>query len=565
LGVIGRGANSEIVGNKPDGTLECEECGNCVEVCPVGALTSSNFRFKARPWDIEDTVTTCTYCSDGCQLKLSVREGKVVRAWSKDMTGINEEFLCIKGRYGNEFVNSPDRIRTPLVRHHGRFEPVSWDEAIEYVAARLKEMKTTQGPESIACIGSPRLTNEDLYVFNKLARHVIGTPRVSHISDYDWRPFFSHLSAPLATQEEIRTGRKTLLLIGGNPPEFNPLTAYSFRAAVDRNGSHLIYVNSRPLRRMQHATDFLHIRKGSEPAFILALLDASQLDKAAECTKLSKERLSGLRQIIEKSDDVVILIGKEVSGAALEAAALLGGRLADGGRRRVRMLPLLRYNNSLGALDMGLTGDLPAAEEIGETIKALYLVGGDLIRFYGEPWREALERAEFVVVHELFMTKTAEHADVILPAMSFAELDGTFTNNGGQVQRVRRALDVVGDLRPDWMINTLIAKAMGQDLGIKGSIPAIFKEISETVPGYEGISYAQIGREGAVQTNRPLARGVSFESVLNQLKAQVEQIDLTADVIAEPPPLGVGLFEPGTLTEHVPLLRQAFGWNGRKG
>lgn len=559
LGVLGRGARSVIIGNKRDGSLECEQCGNCVEVCPVGALTSANFRFKARPWDIEDTITTCTYCADGCQMKLSVREGKIVRAWAKDMTGINHEFLCIKGRYGNEFANSPDRIRTPLVRRNGRLEPAGWDEAIGLVAARLKELKTKYGPDSIACIGSPRLTNEVLYVFNKFAREVIGAPSVSLVAD-DWRPFFKHLSSPLATQEEIRTGRKTLVLIGGNPPEYNPLTAYSLRFAVRENGSRLIYANARPLQRMQHATEFLHIRPGSEPALILALLDETQLDKAAACTNLTVEQLCGLRRTLEQSQDVVFLIGPEVCGAAMEAAAMLGRQWSTNGRQ-VRLLPLLRFNNSLGALDMGLTDDLPAPEDVGQSIKALYLVGAELIRYGGAQWCDALERAEFVVMHQLFMTPSCERADVVLPAMSFAEIDGTFTNNGGQVQRVRRALDAPGERRPDWMIIRLVAKSMGQDMDLKSSAPALFKDMAEQIPGYEGISYARLAQEGAVQTQRPMARGVNMESVMNRLNAQVEAVDQSRAMNNDPPPLGEGLFERGSLVEHVPLLAKVFGWD----
>jgi len=563
LGVLGRGAHSQIVGNRHDGKIECEQCGNCVEVCPVGALTSTNFRFKARPWDIEDTVTTCTYCADGCQLKLSVREGRVVRAWAKDMTGINHEFLCIKGRYGNEFVNSPDRIRAPLIRRNGQLEPATWDEAISLVASRLKEIKAKHGADSIACIGSPRLTNEVLYVLSKFAREVIGTSWVSQATEDDWRPFFKTLTSPLATQEDIRTGKKTLLLIGGNPPEYNPLTAYSLRYAVRENGSRLIYVNARPLQRMQHAAEFLHIRPGSEAAVILALLDQTHLETAAECTNLSLDQLHALRQTIEHSDDLVILIGKDVSRAALEAAGTLGEQLATDGQR-VRLLPLLRFNNSLGALDMGLTSDMPAIEDVGPNIKALYLVGAELIRYGGTQWRDALDRAEFTVVHQLFMTETAQRADVVLPAMSFAEIDGTFTNDGGQVQRVRRALNAHGERRPDWMIIRLVAKGLGQDMDLRSSATAMLKEMAEHVPGYEGITYPQLDREGAVQTKRPPAKGVNLENIMNRLKAQVDAIDRGVEMVTEPPPLGEGLFERGALVEHVPLLARAFGWNGQK-
>jgi len=586
LGVRGRGAHSVIVGNRPDGTLACENCGNCVEVCPVGALTSANFRFRARPWDIRDTVTTCTYCSDGCQLRLSVRDGRVVRAWAKDLTKmdaefankvlfsfqtapetrhnwINEEFLCLKGRYGNEFVNSPDRLTVPLLRRNGRLEPATWDEALKYVAQRLLEIKRAYGPESIACIGSPRLTNEDLYVLAKFGRQVVETPHVTHAMDVDWRPFFKRLTVPLLTQPELRERMPTILLIGGNPPEYNPLTAYSLRAAVHRHGARLFIVGARPISRLQVATRFFHIRPGSEPAIWLALLDEGEVERAAEATLLTREELRELRRIVWEADRLALLVSREVTGPALEAAAVLGGMLQAEGGRIVRVLPLLRFNNSLGALDMGLVAEMPAPEQVGPQIKALYLMGCDLVRFYGDAWRQALARAELVVAHELFMTRTAELAHVVLPAMSFAELDGTFTNNAGQVQRIRRALSATGDWRPDWMIIDQIAARMGADLGCRYSAANIFREIAETIPGYQGITYARLNEEGAIQTERPLMplEAIDRARLLERLRAQVETIDRTAERLQEPAPLGIGLFEPGTLTEHVPLLRQAFGWD----
>ncbi|MCS7158511.1 MAG: molybdopterin-dependent oxidoreductase [Blastocatellia bacterium] len=585
LGVRGRGAHSVIVGNRADGTLECENCGNCVEVCPVGALTSANFRFRARPWDIRDTVTTCTYCSDGCQLRLSVRDGRVVRAWAKDLTKmdaefankvlfsfrtapetrhnwINEEFLCLKGRYGNEFVNSPERLTVPLVRRNGRLEPTSWEEALKYVAHRLLEIKRRYGPESIACIGSPRLTNEDLYILAKFGRQVVETPHVTHAMDFDWRPFFKRLTVPLLTRPALREQMSTILLLGGNPPEYQPMTAYSLRAAVHRRGARLYIVGARPISRLQVATRFFHIRPGSEPAVLLALLDEGEIERAAEATQLTREELQELRRIVWESDRLALLVSCDVTGPALEAAAVLGGLVQAKGGGIVRVSPLLRFNNSLGALDMGLVAELPTPEHVGPQIKALYLMGSDLVRFYGEAWREALMRAELVVAHELFLTRTAELAHVVLPAMSFAELDGTFTNNAGQVQRIRRALSAAGDWRPDWMIIEQIAAKMGADLGCRYSVVNIFREIAETIPGYQGITYARLNEEGAIQTERPLLplEAIDQTRLLERLRAQVETIDRTAERLHEPAPLGVGLFEPGTLTEHVPLLRKAFGW-----
>ncbi len=563
LGVKGRGARCRIVGNLPNGQLDCENCGNCVEVCPVGALTSSNFRFRARPWDIQDTVTTCTYCADGCQLRLSVRGGKVVRAWTKDLNGINEEFLCIKGRYGNEFVNSPERLRGPLVRRNGRLAPASWEDAIGWVSERLGDIRLRYGSDSIACVGSPRLTNEDLYALAKFGRNVLGTSRVSHITDTEWTEFFQNLSAPLATQTEIRKGPKTLVLIGGNPPEFNPLTAYSLRRAVQLSGARLIAIGAQPLARLKETEQFFHIGRGAEPAVVLALLDETKLELAAVRSGLHPDDLIRLRQIIQKSSEVVFLIGKEVSGPALAAAGALGARWQSP-ERSIWLHPLLRFNNSMGAIDLGLTTEFPRPEEIGASIRALYLTGCDLVRFYGEHWQSALDRADLIIVHELFLTRTAEQAHVVLPAMSFAELDGTFTNAGGQVQRVRRALDVSGDLRPDWLIISQIAKLMGADLGDRGSSANLLKEISEKIPGYEGVSFTSLGKMGAISVTRNSGTKIDWPDLIARMVAQVQEIDMTSGRSEEAAPLGFGLFEPGTLTSHVPLLVEAFGWDEGK-
>lgn len=224
----------------------------------------------------------------------------------------------------------------------------------------------------------------------------------------------------------------------------------------------------------------------------------------------------------------------------------------------------MRYNNSMGALDMGLTFGPVPPEEVGASVKALYLAGCDPAGERGEAWRAALARAELVIVQELFPTATAERAHVVFPAMSFAEIDGTFTNGAGQVQRVRRARDVAGEWRPDWLIISQVVKAMGADLGDGGSSSALLREISRQVPGYEQVSFANLSKQGPVTVARPLQVEVDWPDLLNRLASQVEAVDPGEDRPTEPPRLGSGLFRLGTLTGHVPLFAAALG-SGERG
>ncbi len=177
LGVVNRGAVSEIAPNHGD-HLECDECGMCIDICPVGALTSGTYRYKTRPWEMEHVGTICTHCSNGCKTTLGVRNGQIIRGNNRDRSGINGEFLCIKGRYGFDFSDHPDRLQSPLVRVDGKFEPVSWSKALQAIAEKFQQVKTLGG--TIGIIGSNHTTNEENYYLQKFARQVLGTNNIDH-------------------------------------------------------------------------------------------------------------------------------------------------------------------------------------------------------------------------------------------------------------------------------------------------------------------------------------------------------------------------------------------------
>jgi NADH-quinone oxidoreductase subunit G len=229
----GRGANT-VIGTY-GGWLDCSQCGNCIEVCPTGTLLDATYRHQARPWELTQTVSTCTYCSDGCQMSLSSRADELMRVVARDryVNGLNGEFLCIKGRFGHPFVNHEDRLRTPLIRYQkgGKLIPATWDEAIRHVAERLDAVVDAHGPNSLGVIGSPRITNEANYLLYKFSTELVGTTNYTTTDAFSLKPFFANLGGALTTHRDIRYA-KTILLIGGEPEELQPLTGKQVRQAV---------------------------------------------------------------------------------------------------------------------------------------------------------------------------------------------------------------------------------------------------------------------------------------------------------------------------------------------
>src|SRR5687768_17306180 len=562
----GRGANT-VIGTY-GGWLDCSQCGNCIEVCPTGTLLDATYRHQARPWELAQTITTCSFCSDGCQMSLGSRGGEVMRAVARDryVNGINGEFLCIKGRFAHPFVNHEDRIRTPLIRYKkdGKLIPATWDEAIKHVARRLDEIVDANGRNSLAVIGSPRITNESNYVLHKFATELVGTENYGATDAFSLRPFFDNLTAPLATHRDIRYA-KTILLIGGEPEELQPLTGRQIRQAVRNGAAKLIVVNSRKIRLVEQALQFVHIRPGSEDAFVLALAD-----KGADSTsKLGIEGadLEAVRQAIsETQGDLIIMFGGELSGPAQAVIAALPSSLrADG--RRLLLHPLPIYNNSFGVHDMGLMNGPQSIEQMldaaGDSIRAMYIAG----KFLPEHLRgreDALSKLEFLVVQELFETDTTAFADVVLPAASFAEVDGTFTNNDGFVQRVRQSIPPVHSAKPDWVITAQIAEELGVDFGFQMSASAVFREIAEHVPAYAELRYPSLKDEThPMQARHAIAPQRDLSATLNSLNATVEALPETSEKILVTPKVGHELFKIGALTGKTPQFHLLAAGNPR--
>ncbi|MFL6468536.1 MAG: molybdopterin-dependent oxidoreductase [Pyrinomonadaceae bacterium] len=533
-----RGA-STVIGTY-GGWLNCSQCGNCIEVCPTGTLLDGVYRHETRPWELDQTITTDVYSSDGMQLSLGSRNGEVHRIVARDryVNGLNGEFLDVKARFAHEFINHPDRIKTPMIRYSkgGKLIPATWDDAIKFSAEKLSSFGN-----SVGVIASPRLTNESIFTLGDFAKELVGTSNFAISDKHDMSAFFANLSVPLCTHNEIRHA-STILLIGGEPDEEQTYTAKQIRQAVRNGGAKFIVVNDTPIRLTTRASQFIHVNAGSIDAFALAAVDPKYDSDIAAKMGIDANEIDAARKTISESQgDVIIMVGAELSSDA-QAIIAAGASSLNGEGRRVLLHPLAPYNNSVGAIDM-----LPGAKTVGEVAKnsKALMIAGSLQD------ASILAGKEFVVVQELFETETTDHADVVLPAASFAEVDGTFTNNAGQVQRVRKSIEPLHRSKPDWMITLLLARAMGAEIDAEFSASTIFRSIAESVPAYEGLRYPILKDESnPVQAKYSVAeRGVAGD--VETLRKAVEKMQ-PGEKYYQMPQVGHKLHRLTTMTSKTP-------------
>ena len=512
LGVGSRGVQSVILPNQP-GELACEECGMCIDICPVGALTSGTYRYQTRPWEMTYVGEPCAHCSNGCKTTLSVRNNEILRANNRDHSGFNGEFLCAKGRFGFDFTSNPDRIRQPLVRRNGSLEPASWEDALEEVARRLKQAHATHGPSAIGVIGSNHTTNEENYLLNRFARVTLGTNNIDHHRTADYTGLAAALGPgaknSLATMADIYNAN-AVLLVGNDVTQQNPLVAWQIRTGVRHHGLKLYAINSRPSKIHRQAKIAVEARAREAVRWLAS--EQGQLD--AKTT----EGLVQLKAALEAESDVVVLFGAEIQGAAIRDLISLGARFGG----KTKFMALGDYSNSRGAADMGILPDrLPgyahlsdASErgrfsriwggEISEQpglsahdmidaalagkMKALYVVGSNPLKTFAVSSPDLLAGLELLVVQDMFLTETALRADVVLPAASTYEKDGSLTNTAGEVQLTHRAIDPQGP-RSDFDLLRILSHQLGM-LGLGTPIrlrtpEAAFEEIRQYVAGYD--------------------------------------------------------------------------------
>jgi NADH-quinone oxidoreductase subunit G len=480
--VANRGVIAEIVPNHHD-HLECDECGACIDICPVGALTSGSYRYQTRPWEMDHVGTICTHCADGCRTTLGVRNGKIIRGNNRDRSGINDEFLCIKGRYGFDFTEHPERLQSPMLRSGENFEPISWSQAIELIGQRFTQTRIRNGKFGV--IGSNHTTNEENFFLAKFARQGLGTKNIDHHRTGDLATLFDSLSDRhnvLATTAELYHA-KSVLIVGSDLSQQHPFLAFQARADVRHHSAHIYTVTSGPVREEQQAVASVRIEKGGELAGVESLRD-----------KLKAE------------PELVIAFGDAIQGDALRKLIAFGDSLGI----PVKYVCLVDYSNSRGAFDMGLIprdGGMSREQMLSAAdLDVLWVVGANPLKN-----AKLASSSAFVVVQDMFLTETARRADIVLPAASAYEKNGTVTNVCGEVQRLKQAAKVMG-AKTDLEIFGMLAKEMDLHLGIW--LPdKVFEEIRKTVHGYN-VPLPVIATGGAAPTTPLNGRVAALPGVI---------------------------------------------------
>jgi NADH-quinone oxidoreductase subunit G len=491
LGVQNRGVSSIIAPNQGD-HLECEECGMCIDICPVGALTSGAYRYKTRPWEMKHVGTVCTHCGDGCKTTLGVRRSdtgmEIVRGDNRDKSGTNGDFLCIKGRYAFDFANHEKRLTHPLIRKNGKLAPATWEEAFELVGKTLANIRDTEGGSAIGVIGSTRTTNEEAYLLSKFARTVLQTNNVDHHRTADFPALAAALRGKPDTMATMADAYNApaILLIGNDPTEQHPLLAWQIRNNVRLHRARLYVVNSESIKLQRQATSFAQIPAGSESKVAAFLAGDDAASDALASGATNKDAWITFRDKLRGEQNLLIIFGSEIRGKNVADIIAFGSGVSG-----AKFICLADYANSRGAADMGLYPDLlPGYHTVagnsafhhewgalpkntgldtasmidaakGGKLKALYVIGSNPIgRLNIDPF---VFSKSFVVVQDMFLTETAITADVVLPAANAYEKSGTMTNTCGDVQLVKKAGDVSGT-KSDFEMIVRVADAMGYDV-----------------------------------------------------------------------------------------------------
>ena len=590
IGMAGRGHDAEIVFdmNDPMGASTCVACGECVQACPTGALMEATALDAAQQGDSKaydrEVESVCPYCGVGCQLSFKIKDDKI--AWVDGVDGpANENRLCVKGRFGFDYVAHPHRLTRPLIRRDDapakglnvdpanwqtHFREASWDEALDAAAAGLSRMRDTHGGKSVAGFGSAKCSNEEAYIFQKLIRTGFGHNNVDHCTR------LCHASSVAALMENVGSGAVTAtfneienadvaIVIGANPTENHPVAATYFKQFAKRGGK-LIVMDPRGQGLRRHATHMLQFRPGTDVAMLNGIMhtiveeglyDEQYIqamtegfdemrahlkdfppEKMAELCGIPAETLREVARTFARAEAAMVFWGMGVSqhihgtdnSRCLISLALMCGHV---GRPGAGLHPLRGQNNVQGASDAGLIPMvLPDYQPVGsgevrdlfrsiwnaeidpepgltvvEIIDAIY--GGDIKGMYVmgenpamsdpdvEHARDALAKLDHLVVQDIFLTETANYADVILPATAWAEKTGTVTNTNRQVQMGRPAVPPPGDAREDWWITNELAKRLGLDWGY--SHPRdIFGEMKKSMKSLDNITWDRLERENVV-------------------------------------------------------------------
>ena len=590
IGMAGRGFTEKIVFDfdDPMGASTCVACGECVQACPTGALMPATLLNEANVRTVypdREVASVCPYCGVGCQVTYHIKDDKLTHVSGRNGPA-NQNRLCVKGRFGFDYVHHPHRLTQPLIRREGvrkhahdtvdpanpwtHFRPASWEEALDRAASGLKRIRDRDGSRALAGFGSAKCTNEEAYLFQKLVRAGFGTNNVDHCTR------LCHASSVAALLETIGSAAVTatfnecrnsdvIIVIGANPTENHPVAATFFKQAAKR-GAQLIVMDPRGQALKRHATHMLQFKPGADVAMLNGILNAivteglydrqyveaqtANFKAFAEHIKdftpeemapicgIPAQTLRAVARSYARAQSAIIFWGMGVSqhvhgtdnARCLIALALICGQV---GRPGTGLHPLRGQNNVQGASDAGLIPmffpdyravDNPVIRAVVEqawgakldpkrgltvveimkavhadVIKGMYVLGENPAM--SDPdlnhAREALAHLEHLVVQDIFLTETAFHADVILPASAWPEKHGTVTNTNRQVQMGRPALPLPGEARLDWQVTQEIARRIGLDWNYRHP-GEVYTEMASLMPALANISWDRIEKESAV-------------------------------------------------------------------
>ncbi len=558
----------------PMGESSCVRCGECMQVCPTGALVSKAAEGRARTWELKKTRTICPYCGVGCNIDVVTKNGKILYGlgaeehW-QDLP--NQGSLCVKGRFGLDFVNSPKRLTTPLIRKNGQLVEATWEEALAAAAAGFKKVLEKDGPRAIGCLSSAKTSNEDNYAMMRFARGVIKTNNIDHCARLCHSSTVAGLAATLGSgamtnsmQEAMKSD--VILITGSNTTWCHPVFGGMIKKAVKEKGVKLIVVDPREIDLAKIADIHVRQKGGSDVAWLMGIQKII-IDNHWHKKDYIDTRCEGWDEYVKSLEPFTPEFVSEVSGISVEDLTAIAKLYATGGKAAIYYAmgitqhshgvdnvkaisnlalitgnlgiegggvnPLRGQSNVQGACDMGALPNVFSAyqpvtdaavrekyakawgidvatmdaevgmpvtvmvDQAGEKIKALYIMGENPMM--NDPdlhhAKHQLEKLDFLLVQDIFLTETAELADVVLPATSFAEKLGTYSNTERRVQLGYQVLEPLPGTRQDYEIIADLAALLGLD-NFPRTPQALFDEMRMLTPSYRGMTYERLAKCG---------------------------------------------------------------------